>query len=71
MKLPGPTTHSLIWNISVTRHHAHAETENVVVGGLNRWPYETFINWEMWFPAFPVLFYFKVRALLICWRSLC
>uniref|UniRef100_A0A7S0RJ06 Uncharacterized protein n=1 Tax=Chlamydomonas leiostraca TaxID=1034604 RepID=A0A7S0RJ06_9CHLO len=36
-----------------------SETENVVVGGLNRWPYETFVNWELWWPAFPILFYFK------------
>ncbi|KAJ9505102.1 hypothetical protein QJQ45_027560 [Haematococcus lacustris] len=36
-----------------------AETDNVVVGGRNRWPYSSFVNWELWFPAFPVLVYFK------------
>ncbi|KAG2493271.1 hypothetical protein HYH03_008408 [Edaphochlamys debaryana] len=35
------------------------ESENVVVGGANRWPYESFINWEMWWPGFPILVYFK------------
>jgi len=35
------------------------ETSNVFVGGQNRWPYESFINWELWFPGFPVLVYFK------------
>lgn len=38
------------------------ESENVLVGGKNRWPYSTFINWEFWWPAFPVLVYFKVRV---------
>lgn len=35
------------------------ETENKFVGGRNRWTYDTFINWELWWPAFPVLVYFK------------
>ncbi|KAF5840957.1 hypothetical protein DUNSADRAFT_14981 [Dunaliella salina] len=35
------------------------ESENVLVGGENRWPYKAFINWEFWWPAFPVLVYFK------------
>lgn len=35
-------------------------TDNVFVGGRNRWPYESFINWEFWWPGFPVLVYFKV-----------
>jgi hypothetical protein len=38
------------------------ETENAFVGGRNRWRYDTFINWEMWWPGFPVLVYFKVGA---------
>ncbi|XP_078439550.1 uncharacterized protein LOC144709781 [Wolffia australiana] len=35
--------------------------ENVFVGGKNRWKYSTFINWELWWPSFPVLVYFKER----------
>lgn len=37
------------------------KTENAFVGGRNRWRYDTFVNWEMWWPGFPVLVYFKVR----------
>eukprot|EP00249_Psilotum_nudum_P003444 c16843_g1_i1 orf=201-833(+) len=33
--------------------------ENVFVGGENRWKYSTFVNWELWWPSFPVLVYFK------------
>lgn len=33
--------------------------ENVFVGGKNRWKYSTFVNWEFWWPSFPVLVYFK------------
>lgn len=33
--------------------------ENVFVGGKNRWKYSTFVNWELWWPKFPVLVYFK------------
>eukprot|EP00252_Welwitschia_mirabilis_P017518 TRINITY_DN387_c0_g1_i5.p1 TRINITY_DN387_c0_g1~~TRINITY_DN387_c0_g1_i5.p1 ORF type:complete len:225 (-),score=30.44 TRINITY_DN387_c0_g1_i5:164-838(-) len=33
--------------------------ENVFVGGKNRWKYSTFVNWELWWPRFPVLVYFK------------
>ncbi|GJP80494.1 hypothetical protein CLOP_g14143 [Closterium sp. NIES-67] len=33
--------------------------ENVFVGGENKWKYDTFVNWEFWWPAFPVLVYFK------------
>lgn len=36
------------------------ETENAFVGGKNRWNYDTFVNWEYWWPSFPVLVYFKV-----------
>ncbi|PRW39141.1 hypothetical protein C2E21_7097 [Chlorella sorokiniana] len=35
------------------------ESENAFVGGQNRWRYDTFVNWEFWWPAFPVLVYFK------------
>ncbi|KAG2650131.1 hypothetical protein PVAP13_1NG137100 [Panicum virgatum] len=33
--------------------------ENVFVGGKNRWKYSTFVNWELWWPQFPILVYFK------------
>ncbi|XP_057537465.1 uncharacterized protein LOC130815122 isoform X1 [Amaranthus tricolor] len=33
--------------------------ENVFVGGKNRWKYSTFVNWEFWWPSFPILVYFK------------
>ncbi|PSS36246.1 Guanine nucleotide-binding protein-like 3-like protein [Actinidia chinensis var. chinensis] len=33
--------------------------ENVFVGGKNRWKYSTFLNWELWWPNFPILVYFK------------
>ncbi|KAG0563778.1 hypothetical protein KC19_8G058400 [Ceratodon purpureus] len=33
--------------------------ENVFVGGKNRWSYSSFVNWELWWPNFPVLVYFK------------
>eukprot|EP01018_Ginkgo_biloba_P010506 Gb_14096 [translate_table: standard] len=33
--------------------------ENVFVGGKNRWKYSTFVNWELWWPKFPILVYFK------------
>lgn len=35
------------------------ETDNIVVGGQNRWTYDSFVNWEFWWPGFPVLVYFK------------
>lgn len=38
------------------------ESENAFVGGQNRWSYDSFVNWEFWFPNFPILVYFKVRA---------
>ncbi|VFQ61167.1 unnamed protein product [Cuscuta campestris] len=33
--------------------------KNVFVSGKNRWKYLTFVNWEMWWPNFPILVYFK------------
>lgn len=36
------------------------QTENAFVGGRNRWSYDSFINWELWWPGFPILVYFKV-----------
>ncbi|XWS26998.1 hypothetical protein CRYUN_Cryun26dG0078300 [Craigia yunnanensis] len=33
--------------------------ENVFVGGKNRWKNSTFVNWELWWPSFPILVYFK------------
>lgn len=38
------------------------QTENAFVGGRNRWRYDTFVNWELWWPGFPILVYFKVRS---------
>ncbi|KAL4440426.1 hypothetical protein ABPG75_003427 [Micractinium tetrahymenae] len=35
------------------------KSENAFVGGENRWAYSTFVNWEYWWPSFPVLVYFK------------
>ncbi|QDZ23748.1 DUF3119 domain-containing protein [Chloropicon primus] len=32
---------------------------NAFVGGRNRWKYDTFVNWEFWWPGFPCLVYFK------------
>ncbi len=34
--------------------------QNVFVGGENRWAYDTFTNWEFFWPNFPVIAYFKV-----------
>jgi hypothetical protein len=33
--------------------------ENIFAGGRNRWSYSAFTNWEFWWPAFPVVVYFK------------
>jgi len=33
--------------------------ENTFVGGENRWRFDTFTNWEFWWPNFPILVYFK------------
>ncbi|XP_075514542.1 uncharacterized protein LOC142549468 isoform X1 [Primulina tabacum] len=33
--------------------------ENAFVGGKNSWKYSTFVNWELWWPSFPILVYFK------------
>eukprot|EP00244_Chara_vulgaris_P000159 TRINITY_DN1022_c0_g1_i5.p1 TRINITY_DN1022_c0_g1~~TRINITY_DN1022_c0_g1_i5.p1 ORF type:complete len:260 (-),score=34.86 TRINITY_DN1022_c0_g1_i5:118-897(-) len=33
--------------------------ENIFVGGKNQWRYDTFVNWELWWPEFPILAYFK------------
>ncbi|KAF8671887.1 hypothetical protein HU200_049829 [Digitaria exilis] len=33
--------------------------ENVFVGGKNHWKYSTLVNWELWWPQFPILVYFK------------
>ncbi|KAK9947567.1 hypothetical protein M0R45_003185 [Rubus argutus] len=35
--------------------------ENVFVGGKNRWKYSSFVNWELWWPNFPILVYFKEK----------
>ncbi len=43
---------------------------NAFVGGKNRWTYDSFVNWEFWFPGFPILVYFKVCVSCVCgvWR---
>nr|CAB3504894.1 unnamed protein product [Digitaria exilis] len=33
--------------------------ENVFLGGKNHWKYSTLVNWELWWPQFPILVYFK------------
>lgn len=33
--------------------------QNAFVGGKNKWKYSTFVNWEFWWPNFPILVYFK------------
>ena len=40
-----------------------AKSENAFVGGANRWAYDSFTNWEFWWPGFPVLVYFKASLL--------
>lgn len=35
------------------------KSDNKFVGGENRWKYDSFTNWEFWWPNFPVLVYFK------------
>ena len=42
---------------------AQESSDNAFVGGENRWAYSSFVNWEYWWPAFPVLVYFKVGVL--------
>jgi hypothetical protein len=37
-------------------------SQNVFVGGENKWAYNTFTNWEFWWPGFPVVAYFKVSV---------
>lgn len=26
---------------------------------MNKWKYSSFVNWELWWPDFPILVYFK------------
>lgn len=33
--------------------------QNAFVGGKNKWKFSTFVNWELWWPNFPILVYFK------------
>lgn len=35
------------------------QPENAFVGGENKWTFDSFVNWELWWPDFPVLVYFK------------
>eukprot|EP00803_Ostreobium_quekettii_P010102 evm.model.scf_887.7 EVM.evm.TU.scf_887.7 scf_887:37136-39197(+) len=34
-------------------------SENAIIGGDNNWKFSTFVNWEFWWPNFPILCYFK------------
>ncbi|KAK9905698.1 hypothetical protein WJX75_004763 [Coccomyxa subellipsoidea] len=45
--------------LEVALGETEKETENAFVGGANVWKYDTFTNWEFWWPGFPVLVYFK------------
>lgn len=45
--------------LEVVIGETQAKTENAFVGGANRWSYDSFSNWEFWWPSFPVLIYFK------------
>eukprot|EP00897_Mesotaenium_endlicherianum_P009497 jgi/Mesen1/8576/ME000497S07983 len=49
----------LLFQEVVIGEQAEKSGENVFVGGENRWKYDTFTNWEFWWPGFPVLVYFK------------
>lgn len=46
---------------------AAQESKNAFVGGRNRWAYASFVNWEFWWPGFPVLVYFKVLVMSGRW----
>lgn len=35
------------------------QPENAFVGGESKWKFDSFVNWEFWWPNFPVLVYFK------------
>ncbi|KAI6681672.1 hypothetical protein NL676_035553 [Syzygium grande] len=43
--------------------------ENVFVGGKNRWKYSTFVNWELWWPNFPILV-MGSNYMMSWWREL-
>lgn len=47
-------------SLEVVLGEQQEETQNAFVGGENRWKFDTFTNWEFWWPSFPVLVYFKV-----------
>jgi hypothetical protein len=47
-------------SLEVVLGEQQEETENAFVGGENKWKFDTFVNWEFWWPDFPVLVYFKV-----------
>jgi hypothetical protein len=52
----------LLWRLlQVVVGKQQEQTDNAFVGGRNRWAYSSFVNWEFWWPGFPVLVYFKVR----------
>ena len=45
--------------LEVVSGEAQERSDNSIIGGANRWPYSSFTNWELWWPGFPVLVYFK------------
>jgi Protein of unknown function (DUF3119) len=46
--------------LEVVTAAAGKDTENAFVGGQNKWPYASFVNWEFFpSPAVPILVYFK------------
>ena len=47
------------WLQNVLIGRTGAKTDNAFVGGENRWKYKKFVNWELFWPNFPVLVYFK------------
>lgn len=60
--------------LEVALGETQKETENAFVGGANVWKYDTFTNWEFWWPSFPVLVYFKVGVrppTTVSWISFC
>lgn len=65
-------THSFVFDDEALEiKKAGEDTDNVIVGGRNRWPYESFINWEFWWPAFPVLVYYKVCVSCASYLAFC
>eukprot|EP00798_Chlamydomonas_sp_ICE-L_P018343 gene18343-24808_t len=60
---PGGSDHEFVFDDEglevVTTSDLENPTENRFVGGASKWSYDSFVNWELWWPGFPVLTYFK------------